>query len=118
GEKFVSAPLYDFVDPAQNGGYNHQWGDLNGWYAGWGWDTVRFGRLQPRQDDGSLNYAGVPVAGGTQLTVDFFGSAHPGGFQVVLCDGSVRVISYGIDNTVMKAVCNRKDGVAIDPTKF
>src|SRR5262249_2101071 len=56
GEKYVTVNLYTGADPASTGGYGHQWGDLNGYYAGWGWDTIRFGRLQPRQDDNSLNY--------------------------------------------------------------
>ena len=55
GEKFVSTTLYEGpYDLASTGNYGHQWGDLYGFYAGWGWDTIRFGRLQPRQDDGSL----------------------------------------------------------------
>ena len=114
GEKFVSTTLYEGpYDSASTGGYMHQWGDLYGYYAGWGWDTIRFGRLQPRQDDASLNYRGrTPTDQTPQLTVDFFGSAHPAAFQAVLCDGSVRTVKYSIDLNVLKSLCNRKDGVS------
>jgi prepilin-type N-terminal cleavage/methylation domain-containing protein/prepilin-type processing-associated H-X9-DG protein len=110
-EKYVTTSLYTGADPASTGGYGHQWGDLNGYYAGWGWDTIRFGRLQPRQDDNSLNYRGrTPTDQTPQINVDFFGSPHGSGFNAALCDGSVRVIHYSINNTVLRALCNRKDG--------
>jgi prepilin-type N-terminal cleavage/methylation domain-containing protein/prepilin-type processing-associated H-X9-DG protein len=47
-----------------------------------------------------------------------FGSAHPSGFQMAFCDGSVQPMSYEIDLTVHKNLGNRKDGVPIDPKKL
>ena len=44
-----------------------------------------------------------------------FGSPHPGSFQVVLCDGSVRKISYEIDATVHRWLGNRRDGETLPP---
>ncbi|MBN9118225.1 MAG: DUF1559 domain-containing protein [Planctomycetes bacterium] len=42
-----------------------------------------------------------------------FGSAHSSGFQCVLCDGSVRNISYSVNPTaVLQPLCQRDDGVA------
>jgi hypothetical protein len=114
GEKFVTVNLY-LGSSVSMGGYFRQWGDLNGWYAGWGWDTIRFGRLQPRQDDNSLNYRGRTPADTTpQITVDFFGSPHPGGFNAVMSDGGMRVIRYGIELPVLRAVTNRQDGAVIN----
>ncbi len=39
-----------------------------------------------------------------------FGSAHPNGFNVVMCDGSVRSIDYAIAPQVHQALGNRSDG--------
>jgi prepilin-type N-terminal cleavage/methylation domain-containing protein/prepilin-type processing-associated H-X9-DG protein len=39
-----------------------------------------------------------------------FGSAHPGGFNAVLCDGSVRNVAYGVDVNVFMGLGNRADG--------
>lgn len=38
-----------------------------------------------------------------------YGSAHPSIFQVVLCDGSVRTIEYGVDATTHMNLGNRED---------
>jgi prepilin-type N-terminal cleavage/methylation domain-containing protein len=43
-----------------------------------------------------------------------FGSAHPSGWQVVMCDGSVRSVSYSVDVNVHRWLGNRQDGNAID----
>ncbi len=42
-----------------------------------------------------------------------FGSAHPGGFHVAMCDGSVHVIDYGIDGLVHAKLGNRHDGLPV-----
>ncbi len=47
-----------------------------------------------------------------------FGSAHTGGFNMSLCDGSVRSISYSIEATAHQYLGNRKDGVPIDGSKY
>ena len=41
-----------------------------------------------------------------------FGSAHPGGCNVVHCDASVRMIRYGVSPTVFRQFVDRKDGEA------
>jgi len=47
-----------------------------------------------------------------------YGSAHAGGFNVVMCDGSVRQISYGISTTVHDHLGNRSDGEVIDVSEM
>ena len=47
-----------------------------------------------------------------------FGTAHPGGRNVVLCDGSVRTISYAIDKQIHGRPGNRKDGQPVDASRF
>jgi hypothetical protein len=47
-----------------------------------------------------------------------FGSAHADGAYFVLCDASVRFISYNITERVFRHLANRKDGETIDPNQF
>ena len=92
-EKYVSSTL--------KGGT--QWGDNTGWYSGWGWDSIRFGRQQPKPDDNTA------VIG----TWDFFGSSHIGGFNVAMADGSVRSLRYSTPNATIRNLSNRADGNVI-----
>jgi prepilin-type processing-associated H-X9-DG protein len=39
-----------------------------------------------------------------------FGSSHPGGFNVVLADGSVRLISYSIPVATFRALSTVRGG--------
>ncbi len=56
------------------------------------------------------------LSGGTYE--DIFGSAHAIGFNMALCDGSVRIVNYTIDPLVHNYLGNRHDGQAIDGKKF
>jgi hypothetical protein len=47
-----------------------------------------------------------------------FGSAHLNGFQMALCDGSVRLMNYELDLETHRRLSNRKDGLTIDAQKF
>ena len=58
----------------------------------------------PRQDkDGES-----PVSVGGVNTFPFFGSAHSGGFNAAMCDGSVKSISYTIDSNTHYCLGNRR----------
>ena len=43
-----------------------------------------------------------------------FGSAHPGGFHMVMCDGSVRVVNYDIEPRAHYLSAHRSDGGSLD----
>ena len=43
-----------------------------------------------------------------------FGAAHSAGFQVVLCDGSVHLVSYGIESLTHERMVDRRDGLPVD----
>ncbi len=105
GEKYVQADYYD------NG---WDYGDNEGMFDGFANNNTRFcdtdssrGRnLTPTQDQpGKMNYC-------------IFGSAHFGGFNMSLCDGSVRQISYNINPTIHAHLGNRKDGQPINSSQL
>ncbi len=75
-------------------------------YIGENADICRWTSALPRQD--RPGYSGYLR----------FGSAHAGGWNVALCDGSVRTVSYTIDLTVHRNLGNRKDGTPIDGSEF
>jgi prepilin-type N-terminal cleavage/methylation domain-containing protein/prepilin-type processing-associated H-X9-DG protein len=118
GEKFISPKYYQ---PGNTGsGYAFQWGDLNGYTAGVGWDQVRYGYWPPMQDNDNMRYDACyvdPATGkctGRPNTVDMFGGPHPGGTPAVFCDGSVKLISYSISQIMMQNLTNKADGNVID----
>jgi hypothetical protein len=47
-----------------------------------------------------------------------FGSVHPSGWHAVMCDGSVRSITYSVDAKVHRWMGNRQDGNAIDSNQL
>ena len=69
----------------------------------------------------SLNLDDVlqPIQDTPRLGLIFhFGSAHPSGFHVVMCDGSVHSISYDIDALVHIAQGGRNDGMSVGSDAF
>jgi prepilin-type N-terminal cleavage/methylation domain-containing protein len=101
GERYISPDNY----------YDGVYGaDDNSWDMGVDYDSARWTAndiyCPPRQDQS-----------GVSLSANF-GSAHAAGFNMVLCDGSVRSISYSIDAETHRCLGNRKDGEVIDSGKF
>jgi prepilin-type N-terminal cleavage/methylation domain-containing protein len=78
--------------------------DNEGYTCGWDEDTIRSTAQPPARD----------FFGDGWDKARRFGSSHPAGIQVVLCDGSVRTISYTVDPTVFSNLGNKSDGKAID----
>lgn len=56
-----------------------------------------------------------PLPDGLQDEPRRFGSAHRGGCHVVLCDGSVRFLSYSIDRALFRSLGHRHDGGPKEP---
>lgn len=85
--------------------------DNNSAFQGNDWDLNRWvppanvsgtSDRQPRQD--TPNFENCTYR---------FGSAHPSGFNVVMCDGSTRMLSYSIDLRIFSFLGNRRDGQSI-----
>ncbi len=73
------------------------WMDDAGWSDGWDPDVIRYTAQQPAQDK-------IGVSGYE------FGSAHAGGMNALMGDGSVRMIKYSIDLTVFNRLGDKLDG--------
>jgi prepilin-type N-terminal cleavage/methylation domain-containing protein len=102
-EKFVDSDYYfACTEP----------GDVLGWDVGFCDAWVRWGGLNdvPAQDHS--------VAAGITPPNEIFGSAHPGAFGTVFCDGSVRSMPYTVDPATWGYLCNRADGQLINDANF
>jgi prepilin-type N-terminal cleavage/methylation domain-containing protein/prepilin-type processing-associated H-X9-DG protein len=97
------------------------WGDDEGYSIGLAWDNIRYGRLtdafggpnNPVQDQTApVALYGDPASPAWPNW--HWGSAHTGGFNIALADGSVRLIRYSIDLQVQFNLCNRMDGQVLN----
>ncbi len=84
----------------------HAGNDDQAMYVGHDQDVLRSTLWQPLQD--RLGVSGYYT----------FGSAHSGAFNMAMCDGSVRPISYAIDSKTHLALGARADGQVIDQSGF
>lgn len=94
GEKVMRISLYNSNSCADDQGY------INGWDNDVGpcWAHPGAGR-QPRQDDRIVD----PCWGA-------FGSPHPGSFNAVMADRTVRRIRYAVNLHTLSSLCTRDDG--------
>ena len=79
------------------------WQDDRGWSDGWDPDVIRCTAAALGPDKKVSN-------GGPGEVGYMFGSAHPAGVNVLVADGSVRVVMYNIDATMWDRFGNRGDG--------
>jgi prepilin-type N-terminal cleavage/methylation domain-containing protein/prepilin-type processing-associated H-X9-DG protein len=119
GEKYVPSDHYALQDT---------WGDNESWAGGNSWTVTRCANQQPMQDAPYASFHGnVPAnaaanpgscgpygLGTTGGYFDFWGSAHPGAFNVAMTDGSVRSIRYSVALTTLRALSDRADAIPID----
>jgi prepilin-type N-terminal cleavage/methylation domain-containing protein/prepilin-type processing-associated H-X9-DG protein len=82
--------------------------DNQGYTVGFNLDTIRKTNRPPAPD-----YSAPTGDGNGQ-----FGASHPGKFNAVLADGSVRGIAYAIDPKVFKYLGNKSDGHSITGDDF
>ncbi len=101
GEKYMNPESYDFSVPT--------FGDNQSLYTGYEWDNHR----RTRYAGGDPAYPPLQDRVG-QDNFDAFGSAHPGGWHAVLCDGSVHTLGYDIDREVHRRLGHRYDGEVVD----
>ena len=109
GEKYVRSDLYE-------GGSKS---DDQGWADGWDPDAIRSTCFQPYQDGDGTGFQFQPLNApgdffGFDRDVYYFGSAHPGGFNGVFADGSVRTLNYDIDVVLFNALATRAGEEFID----
>ncbi len=83
------------------GGDNEAWNN-----SGWDQDHQRFGSLLPQPDSQH------PTSASPTFWSERFGGPHPGGVQLVMGDGSVRMVAYEIDATAWLNLCLINDGQA------
>jgi prepilin-type N-terminal cleavage/methylation domain-containing protein/prepilin-type processing-associated H-X9-DG protein len=82
--------------------------DNEGYTAGFDEDSIRRTDVAP-----------APDFHGKDWDVQrHFGSSHPGGFNAVFVDGSVRLLGYSIDPRVFARLGNVSDGQAVSDSDF
>lgn len=101
GEKFVPAGEYETANNI---------GNDQGWDMGFDLDVIRWTKYVPASD------------GSTPLTGEeihlLFGSPHPGGCQMVFCDGSVHSVAFDVDSKVCMRLGAIDDGEVLDKSDF
>jgi prepilin-type N-terminal cleavage/methylation domain-containing protein/prepilin-type processing-associated H-X9-DG protein len=110
GEKAINKLTYLSSD-------DRTWGDDEGYAEGLAWDNIRYGKMTDAfgGPNNPVPDQPAPVAlYGDPASPAWpnwhWGSAHPGGFNVALADGSVRSVNYNINLQVQFYLCNRNDG--------
>jgi len=115
GEKYMmpiyyETPLLPGATAVQKGGF----GDNQSVYTGLEWDNHRRA-YQPILDgnDTSLTQPAQDTMGlDNEKSWFAFGSAHSGGLNMAMCDGSVHFLAYDIDPTTHRGLAVRNDGEA------
>ncbi len=97
GEKYINPDGYNDSSDA---------GDNEHMYTGGNNDNFRVAYQPPIQDRAAYLYTA------------YFGSAHTGGCNFVFCDGSVRTVSYSVDQTTFRNLGSREDGNVISANMF
>ena len=97
GEKYLSPDDYEM---SQNGASGDTFPAFTG--IGFRFQDSRLTESLPQEDRPGLQDDLI------------YGSAHPSGFHMTMCDASLRTISYKIDPEVHRRLGNRMDGEPVD----
>jgi hypothetical protein len=101
GEKFMDPDHYETGESQ---------GDDQSMYVGFDRDNCRSGHFfHPPMQDKNVPMVWLHDSDSAEVTDWNFGSAHPSGLHMALCDGSVRQISYDIAIEVHSAYSGRND---------
>jgi len=95
GDKYVRAECYEGVCPGNSPAVD--FGDNETMFSGFDNDIYRATQNVPMQDRVGENHQ------------DLFGSAHTGGINMAMCDGSVRTVAYDIDRAVFRRAGDREE---------
>jgi prepilin-type N-terminal cleavage/methylation domain-containing protein/prepilin-type processing-associated H-X9-DG protein len=105
GEKYLDGPAVSGTTPTCN--------DDQGYVDGWDNDTICYangdnGSGGPSIPPKYINRTDPGTCG------HYFGSVHAGGCVVVFCDGSVHMVSFGINPTMWQRICSINDRQTVD----
>jgi len=107
GEKFMNSEHYE------SGETN---GDDQSLYVGFDRDNERSGHFfHPPMRDKVVPIVWLRDSDSPEVTDWNFGSAHPTGFHMAFCDGSVRQINYDVSSDVHSAYSSRNDAKSTGP---
>jgi prepilin-type N-terminal cleavage/methylation domain-containing protein/prepilin-type processing-associated H-X9-DG protein len=95
GEKYLQTQSYDGVGASGSPTYDK--GDNETIFTGFNRDYQRSAYYEPLQDRQGLELDSA------------FGSAHPGGLNMSMCDGSVQTVSYDVDQDTFRRQAIRDD---------
>ena len=112
GEKYLNSQLYEKPWFGSNPN-TADWGDNQSVFAGFEMDNHR---LTKYLDSGGNEFDAYPPRMDHPQISNFraFGRAHPGGWHVVMCDGSVHSITYDIDAETHRRLGHRADGEPVE----
>ena len=127
GEKRVGIAIESGPAFGSGDGYaGGEWHDDRGWTDGWDADIIRSTAFPPQADsdttpvhetlgiaEGDVIPPGAHTLQETPLGY-CFGSAHTGGMNGGMADGSVRFLSYTIDHRVFAVMGDRAEGEVAD----